>query len=248
MGFFRKEVQGPYEKAAALADEVLFAIRTVVPWSDACDVVSRLPSPRVLLVESQVAFGGEARELGRYGAATQLAKRGGSTWTLKTCNDAINRSKKRKKEICHDFQRHTFFEKVWNLSLFSFEKCLNIAGNIWLSFPKLFLAFSRFEESHQDGHWHLARICKTCFDVFSCAWLKSRFGWIFNIWVKLIYLRQTRSCSRILLFRFQKDWRQVRFWLRLLMMIMQFSTMRDFRCLNEALLRFSGLKLQNARN
>ena len=28
----RKEVQGPYEKAAALADEVLFAIRTVVPW------------------------------------------------------------------------------------------------------------------------------------------------------------------------------------------------------------------------
>lgn len=44
--FFRKEVQGPYEKAAALADEVLFAIRTVVPWSDACDVFSRLPSPR----------------------------------------------------------------------------------------------------------------------------------------------------------------------------------------------------------
>lgn len=48
-----KEVQGPYEKAAALADEVLFAIRTVV------------------------AFGGEARELKRYGAATDLAKRGG---------------------------------------------------------------------------------------------------------------------------------------------------------------------------
>ena len=39
MLFFRKEVQGPYEKAAALADEVLFAIRTVVPrtlvrWHD----------------------------------------------------------------------------------------------------------------------------------------------------------------------------------------------------------------------
>lgn len=55
-----KEVQGPYEKAAALADEVLFAIRTVV------------------------AFGGEARELGRYGAATQLAKRGGLKNRIKT--------------------------------------------------------------------------------------------------------------------------------------------------------------------
>eukprot|EP00438_Fugacium_kawagutii_P023045 Skav233278 [mRNA] locus=scaffold3673:45595:65022:- [translate_table: standard] len=28
-----KEVQGPYERAAALADEVLFAIRTVAPWT-----------------------------------------------------------------------------------------------------------------------------------------------------------------------------------------------------------------------
>ena len=55
MLFFRKEVQGPYEKAAALADEVLFAIRTVVPrtvrWHD---VFSGF------FVESQVAFGGEA--------------------------------------------------------------------------------------------------------------------------------------------------------------------------------------------
>ena len=55
-----KEVQGPYEKAAALADEVLFAIRTVV------------------------AFGGEARELARYGAATDLAKRGGLKNRIKT--------------------------------------------------------------------------------------------------------------------------------------------------------------------
>ena len=57
MLFFRKEVQGPYEKAAALADEVLFAIRTVVPrtlvrWHD---VFSGF-----FFVESQVAFGGEA--------------------------------------------------------------------------------------------------------------------------------------------------------------------------------------------
>lgn len=37
------------------------------------------PALAVFFVESQVAFGGEARELGRYGAATQLAKRGGST-------------------------------------------------------------------------------------------------------------------------------------------------------------------------
>ena len=50
-----KEVQGPYEKAAALADEVLYAIRTVV------------------------AFGGEARELARYRKATDLAKRGGES-------------------------------------------------------------------------------------------------------------------------------------------------------------------------
>ena len=28
----RREVQGPYEKAAALAAEVLFAIRTVAAW------------------------------------------------------------------------------------------------------------------------------------------------------------------------------------------------------------------------
>lgn len=55
-----KEVQGPYEKAAALADEVLYAIRTVV------------------------AFGGEGRELARYRTATDLAKRGGLKHRIKT--------------------------------------------------------------------------------------------------------------------------------------------------------------------
>jgi len=56
----RREVQGPYEKAAALADEVLFAIRTVV------------------------AFGGEAYELGRYANAVDVAKRGGLKNRIKT--------------------------------------------------------------------------------------------------------------------------------------------------------------------
>eukprot|EP00439_Symbiodinium_sp_Y106_P013760 s4873_g1.t5 len=48
-----QEVQGPYEKAAALADEMLFAIRTVV------------------------AFGGEAREIRRYSDAVSSASKGG---------------------------------------------------------------------------------------------------------------------------------------------------------------------------
>ena len=41
------------------------------------------------------------------------------------------------------------------------SKVFEHAGSISLSFPRaglgLFLAFGRFEESHQDGHWHLAR-------------------------------------------------------------------------------------------
>ncbi|CAE7448345.1 ABCB1 [Symbiodinium natans] len=56
----RREVQGPYEKAAELADEVLYAIRTVV------------------------AFGGEAHELKRYSSAADLAKRGGLKNRVKT--------------------------------------------------------------------------------------------------------------------------------------------------------------------
>ena len=48
-----QEVQGHYEKAAALADEMLFAIRTVV------------------------AFGGEAREIRRYSDAVSSASKGG---------------------------------------------------------------------------------------------------------------------------------------------------------------------------
>lgn len=103
----------------------------------------------------------QARELGRYGAATQLAKRGGSTWTLKTCNDAMNRSKETKKENLSLFSKASW-ESLKCVSVL-FEKCLSIAGNISLSFPRLFLFFGRFEESHQDGHWHLARICKNMF-------------------------------------------------------------------------------------
>ncbi|CAJ1383037.1 unnamed protein product, partial [Effrenium voratum] len=55
-----KEVQGPYARAAALADEVLFAIRTVV------------------------AFGGEAREIQRYSAAADEARKGGFKNRVKT--------------------------------------------------------------------------------------------------------------------------------------------------------------------
>ncbi|CAE7377871.1 PGY2 [Symbiodinium natans] len=57
---FVQEAQGPYEKAATLADEMLFAIRTVV------------------------AFGGEAREIRRYSAAVESASRGGLRNRIKT--------------------------------------------------------------------------------------------------------------------------------------------------------------------
>eukprot|EP00930_Biecheleria_cincta_P069207 TRINITY_DN56980_c0_g1_i1.p1 TRINITY_DN56980_c0_g1~~TRINITY_DN56980_c0_g1_i1.p1 ORF type:complete len:1319 (+),score=303.48 TRINITY_DN56980_c0_g1_i1:81-4037(+) len=55
-----QETQGAYAKAAELADEVLFAIRTVV------------------------SFGGEARELGRYVAAVEVARKGGLKNRIKT--------------------------------------------------------------------------------------------------------------------------------------------------------------------
>ncbi|CAE8612278.1 unnamed protein product [Polarella glacialis] len=55
-----QETQGAYAKAAALADEVLFAIRTVV------------------------SFGGESRELARYSAAVEIARKGGLRSRFKT--------------------------------------------------------------------------------------------------------------------------------------------------------------------
>lgn len=55
-----QETQGAYAKAAELADEVLFAIRTVV------------------------SFGGESRELRRYTAAVEMARRGGLSNRIKT--------------------------------------------------------------------------------------------------------------------------------------------------------------------
>ncbi|CAE8617753.1 unnamed protein product, partial [Polarella glacialis] len=55
-----QETQGAYAKAASLADEVLFAIRTVV------------------------SFGGESKELLRYSAAVEIARRGGLRSRIKT--------------------------------------------------------------------------------------------------------------------------------------------------------------------
>jgi len=54
-----QETQGAYAKAAEMADEVLFAIRTVV------------------------SFGGEARELSRYTAAAEIARKGGLSNRIK---------------------------------------------------------------------------------------------------------------------------------------------------------------------
>lgn len=65
----------------------------------------------------------QARELGRYGAATQLAKRGGSTWNFEDMQLTDQKKRKRSKSVMI-FKRH--LEKVWNLFLFSFQKCLNI--------------------------------------------------------------------------------------------------------------------------
>eukprot|EP00931_Biecheleriopsis_adriatica_P061606 TRINITY_DN3704_c0_g1_i2.p1 TRINITY_DN3704_c0_g1~~TRINITY_DN3704_c0_g1_i2.p1 ORF type:complete len:1295 (-),score=340.44 TRINITY_DN3704_c0_g1_i2:505-4389(-) len=55
-----QETQGQYQKAAVMADEVLFAVRTVV------------------------AFGGEARELARYKSAVEKARKGGLKNRAKT--------------------------------------------------------------------------------------------------------------------------------------------------------------------
>mmetsp|Transcript_104268 Transcript_104268/g.185314 ORF Transcript_104268/g.185314 Transcript_104268/m.185314 type:complete len:1286 (-) Transcript_104268:252-4109(-) len=55
----QQETQGAYAKAAEMADEVLFAIRTVV------------------------SFSGEARELTRYTAATEIARKGGMSNRVK---------------------------------------------------------------------------------------------------------------------------------------------------------------------
>lgn len=151
-------------------------------------------------VESQVAFGGEARY--RHDMSSEIcfgALPGTGAWALwssdTTCKERrlnLNFEDMAIADgICIGKETVMIFKDIsWESLKFvsvSFEKCLNIAGNVSLSFPKLFLAFGRFEESHQDGHWHLARICKNMKGVlFSCTWLKSRFGWVFNAYVYLI--------------------------------------------------------------
>lgn len=146
----------------------------------------------------------------------------------------------------------TSLEKVWNLFLFRLKSVWTLLEMFRLAFQNFFSPLAGLKNRIKTGIGILQESART-WRVFCSVVLGSSLGldgflMHMSIWFKLIYLRQTRSCSRILLFCFQKDWKQMRFWLRLLMMIMQFPTMREFRCLNEALLRFSGFKLQNARN
>ena len=139
------------------------------------------PSPSSFLLKLRLRLVERHGSLGAMEQRHNLQREEAQPELWRHCNDANNRSRVtifkdihllRKSEICQSLFR---FKSVWTL--------LEIFR---LAFQDFFSPLAGLKNRIKTGIGILQESARTCFDVFSCAWLKSRFGWIVNRYVYLI--------------------------------------------------------------